>query len=317
MPFVASVWLLTVVVYAVSEWVLFAHDAMRGLKKGWHSAPIMSDKVTEMSHAQAGMMLDLVLSQDGIHADLDAKALINLAEAAEVLGRSEDAAKLLANIDTTDITATWEGLTQASILLRREPELGLTTMDDLVTEIRSSEDQPLLAGALNLLSQAQALTDDLDSAEETQYESLAIKTSLGSLVGQANAHHNLLQFAKQSDDLESALTHANRIIELVRDSGDREWEMSALADLAHLQSCDEQFDLAKDNYCLSLDLAEENKDMTAAVIAHWGIADLAMVGGDGQMAMEHYSQALASQIQTGNPAPPALLQRIKALTGEE
>jgi tetratricopeptide (TPR) repeat protein len=277
----------------------------------------MSDKVTEMSHAQAGMMLDLVLSQDGIHADLDAKALINLAEAAEVLGRSEDAARLLANIDTTDITATWEGLTQASILLRRDPEIGLNTLAELVAEIRSGDDHPLLAGALNLLSQAQAMTDDLDSALETQYESLAIKTSLGSLVGQSNAHHNLLQFTKQSDDLESALTHAKRIVELVRESGDREWEMSALADLAHLLACDEQFDLSEDNYRLSLDLAEEHEDMTAAVIGHWGIADLAMLRGDGQMAMEHYSQALASQIQTGQPAPPELLQRIAALTGDE
>ena len=290
---------------------------MRGLKKGWHSAPIMSDKVTEMSHAQAGMMLDLVLSQDGIHADLDAKALINLAEAAEVLGRSEDAARLLANVDTTDITATWEGLAQASILLRRDAVIGLSTLEELVAEIRLSKDQPLLAGALNLLSQSQAMNDDYESALETQYESLAIKTSLGSQVGQANAHHNLLQFAKQSDNLDTALTHAKRIVELVQEYGDREWEMSALADLAHLLACDEQLELSEDNYRQSLDLAEENEDLTAAVISHWGIADLAMLRGDGQMAMEHYSQALASQIQTGQPAPPALLQRISALTSDE
>jgi tetratricopeptide (TPR) repeat protein len=161
------------------------------------------------------------------------------------------------------------------------------------------------------------MNDDYDSALETQYDSLAIKTVLESHVGQANAHHNLLQFAKQSDDLDAALTHAERIVELVRESGDREWEMSALADLAHLLACDEQLDLSEDNYRLSLDLAEEIDDLTAAVISHWGIADLAMLRGDGQMAMEHYSQALASQIQTGHPAPPALLQRISALSGEE
>ena len=246
---------------------------MRGLKKGWHSAPIMSDKVTEMSHAQAGMMLDLVLSQDGIHADLDAKALINLAEAAEVLGRSEDAARLLANVDTTDITATWEGLAQASILLRRDAVIGLSTLEELVAEIRSSKDQPLLAGALNLLSQSQAMNDDYESALETQYESLAIKTSLGSQVGQANAHHNLLQFAKQSDNLDTALTHAKRIVELVQEYGDRGWEMSALADLAHLLACDEQLELSEENYRHSLDLAEENEDLTAAVISRmWRIS---------------------------------------------
>jgi hypothetical protein len=42
-----------------------------------------------------------------------------------------------------------------------------------------------------------------------------------------------------------------------------------------------------------------------------------MLRGDGQMAMEHYSQALASQIQTEQPAPPELLQRIAALTGDD
>ncbi|MDP7001270.1 MAG: hypothetical protein QGH90_05150, partial [Candidatus Poseidoniaceae archaeon] len=67
----------------------------------------MSDKVTEMSHAQAGMLLDLVLGDDGVYSDLDAKALVNLAEAAEVLGRSEDAERLLSRIDVADITSSW------------------------------------------------------------------------------------------------------------------------------------------------------------------------------------------------------------------
>ena len=75
----------------------------------------MSDRVTEMSHAQANMMLDLVLSDEGVYADLDAKALVNLAEAAEVLGRSEDAEVLLSSIDTAEITASWEGLAQARL----------------------------------------------------------------------------------------------------------------------------------------------------------------------------------------------------------
>ena len=77
------------------------------------------------------------------------------------------------------------------------------------------------------------------------------------------------------------------------------------------------FDKSEQNYRLSIDLSEELEDLTAAVIAHWGIADLAMIRGDGQMAMEHYSQALASQIQTGSPAPPELLKRIDAITGNE
>ena len=59
--------------------------------KGCLCVGTMSERVTEMSHAQANMMLDLVLSDGKVHADLDAKALVNLAEAAEVLGRSEDA----------------------------------------------------------------------------------------------------------------------------------------------------------------------------------------------------------------------------------
>jgi len=277
----------------------------------------MSDKVTEMSHAQAGMLLDLVLGDDGVYSDLDAKALVNLAEAAEVLGRSEDAELLLSRIDVADITSSWEGLAQARSLLDRDPKSALETMGRIVTELRSSKDELLLASGLNLLSQAQAIDENLEAAIETQYESLAIKRGAESLVGQANAYHNLLQFAKQLDDLDSALDHAQKIVELVREIEDREWEMNALADLAHLFACDEQFGKSEDNYRLSLDLAEEQDDMTASVIANWGIADIAMINGDGQLALEHYSQALASQIQTGQPTPPALLQRIESLTNRD
>ena len=158
---------------------------------------------------------------------------------------------------------------------------------------------------------------DINAAIETQYESLAIKTSIGNIVGQANSHHNLLQFSKQNDDLENALSAASRIVELSREIQDREWEMNALADFAHLLACDEQFESAEQNFRLSIDLAEENENLVASVIANWGVADLAMIRGDGQMALEHYSQALAAQMQTGQPAPPELLQRITAITNDE
>ena len=285
--------------------------------KGCLCVGTMSERVTEMSHAQANMMLDLVLSDGKVHADLDAKALVNLAEAAEVLGRSEDAELLLSKIKIEEITPSWEGLAQVRLLLNRNPENALEIMLNLVESIRGGNDSVLLSGALNLLSQSQAICGDIDTATETQYESLAIKSSSENIVGQANAYHNLLQFAKQNDDLELALSHASRIVELVREMEDREWEMNALADFAHLLACDEQFDKSEQNYRLSIDLSEELEDLTAAVISHWGIADLAMIRGDGQMAMEHYSQALASQIQTGTPAPPELIKRIDALTGPE
>lgn len=275
----------------------------------------MSERVTEMSHTQAHLMLDLILSDEGVQADLDAKALVNLAETAYTLGRDDDAERLLAELGSGETDNAWAGLAHAKILISQGDDSGLELTAEVIENARTTDDQTLLAAALNIRSQAEANTGDVDKAVETQAESLAIKTAIGDVRGQANGHHNMLQFAKQMDALEDALTHAKRLVDLTDELQDRGWHMNALADIAHLTACAGNFEEAEAQYKQSLDIAEAEEDVSGLVVANWGLADLFLIQGDGELALTHYSQALASHMQSDVPAPAALLQRIEALTG--
>jgi tetratricopeptide (TPR) repeat protein len=290
----------------------------------------MAEQSTEMSHTQASELLDLLLSHADAISGFDVQALVNLADAAESMGRSEDAEFLLSNISEKESKNGWVGLATAKRYLHKNPQKAMDIVSGIIesteekindnsngkgTDTSSNTAMLLLqAAALNLRGQLEADSGAPDAARESWALSLAIKAGYGDLFGQANGHHNLLQLAKQQDNLEDALVHATRVVELVADAEDSAWQAHALADLAHLTACDENFDQADLHYRSSLELAEENDDLAAQVVAHWGIADLALIRGDGESALTAYGQALAAHMKLDVPAPEALLQRINALT---
>ncbi len=290
----------------------------------------MAEQSTEMSHTQASELLDLLLSHTDAISGFDVQALVNLADAAESMGRSEDAEFLLSNISEKESKYGWVGLATAKRYLHKNPQKAMDIISGIIEsteekingnsngkgDVTSSDTAMLLlqAAALNLRGQLEADSGAPDAARESWALSLAIKAGYGDLFGQANGHHNLLQLAKQQDNLEDALAHATRVVELVADAEDSAWQAHALADLAHLTACDENFDQADLHYRSSLELAEENDDLAAQIVAHWGIADLALIRGDGESALTAYGQALAAHMKLDVPAPEALLQRINALT---
>lgn len=291
-----------------------------------------------MSTAQASEMLDLLMSHKDSFSSFDAQALVNLADAAESMGRSEDAEYLLGQISKEESQNGWVGLATAKRTMHKNLEKSMEIVNDIISrceeEISSAGDldanseegtqaehlnanSVLHAAALNLRGQIEADSGNPAAAKETWSLSIAIKGEFGDIIGQANGHHNLLQLAKQQDDLEEALLHANRVLEFVQKAEDVPWQAHALADLAHLTACNEEFDLADLHYRSSLELAEEIDDLSAQVIAHWGIADLALIRGDGESALTAYGQALAAHMKLDIPAPEALLQRINAITEQQ
>lgn len=297
----------------------------------------MAEQETEMSHTQASELLDLLLSHTDVVSGFDAQALVNLADAAESMGRSEDAEFLLSKISEKESKDGWVGLATAKRYLHKNPEKSMEIISEIISSCEekinttsgkkgkgsagddgddgnTSAALLLHAAALNLRGQLEADLALPSAARESWSQSLAIKAGFSDLIGQANGHHNLLQLAKQQDDLEDALLHATRVLDFVTEAEDIAWQAHALADLAHLTACDENFDQADLHYRSSLELAEENDDLAAQVVAHWGIADLALISGDGESALTAYGQALAAHMKQDIPAPEALLQRINALT---
>jgi tetratricopeptide (TPR) repeat protein len=344
---------------------LFAILLPAGFLRVGPTHEFMAEQSTEMSHTQASELLDLLLSHADAISGFDVQALVNLADAAESMGRSEDAEFLLSNISEKESKSGWVGLATAKRYLHKNPQKAMKIISgiiesteekingnsngkgidtsstgeeevansdkgecsdsecshshemDGVPDAETSSNTAMLllqAAALNLRGQLEADSGAPDAARESWALSLAIKAGYGDLFGQANGHHNLPQLAKQQDNLEDALVHATRVVELVADAEDSAWQAHALADLAHLTACDENFDQADIHYRSSLELAEENDDLAAQVVAHWGIADLALIRGDGESALTAYGQALAAHMKLDVPAPEALLQRINALT---
>ena len=95
---------------------------------------------------------------------------------------------------------------------------------------------------------------------------------------------------------------------------DKEGQMEALADLAHINATTGNLNAAKDQLEKSLEIALEIDDLSGQLVSRWGLADLAEIMEDWESAMLQLSDTLHAFLNANIPAPEEVRIRIGKLT---
>ena len=98
---------------------------------------------------------------------------------------------------------------------------------------------------------------------------------LEDLVGQANTLYNLGEISRGEGNIEQAKEFHARCVDLLEELDDKKGMVNGLAILGHLEAMEDNVDGAIIHYEAALEIAETEEDFEGAVVARWGLAEMA------------------------------------------
>ena len=89
--------------------------------------------------------------------------------------------------------------------------------------------------------------------------------------------------------------------------------VNGLAILGHLEAMEDNVDGAIIHYEAALEIAEKEEDFEGAVVARWGLAEMARAMEDADLELQHLTQVMTGFMQLGRTTPEPIKDRLNEL----
>ena len=262
---------------------------------------------------QAHELLELMSNSDGFDQGMDSGTALTLADIALQIGQPHRAEALishaidLAKENEDKDQLAWALLTKARITSDGE---ALAEADEWVA---MSEDDWLRSAYNNQCGIHALESDDIPAAKAAFAQSLALKEMLEDLVGQANTLYNLGEISRGEGNIEQAKAFHARCVDLLEELDDKKGMVNGLAILGHLEAMEDNVDGAIIHYEAALEIAETEEDFEGAVVARWGLAEMARAMEDADLELQHLTQVMTGFMQLGRTTPEPIKDRLNEL----
>ena len=262
---------------------------------------------------QAHELLELMSNGDGFDQGMDSGTALTLADIALQIGQPQRAEALishaidLAKENEDKDQLAWALLTKARITSDGE---ALAEADEWVA---MSEDDWLRSAYNNQCGIHALESDDIPAAKAAFAQSLALKEMLEDLVGQANTLYNLGEISRGEGNIEQAKAFHARCVDLLEELDDKKGMVNGLAILGHLEAMEDNVDGAIIHYEAALEIAEKEEDFEGAVVARWGLAEMARAMEDADLELQHLTQVMTGFMQLGRTTPEPIKDRLNEL----
>ena len=265
---------------------------------------------------QAHELLDLMSKSDGFDQGMDSGTALTLADIALQIGQPKRAEDLishaieLAKENEDKDQLAWALLTKARITFDGE---ALAEADEWVS---ISEDDWLRSAYNNQCGIHALESDDIPAAKAAFAQSLALKEMLEDVVGQANTLYNLGEISRGEGNIEQAKAFHARCVDLLEELDDKKGMVNGLAILAHLEAMEDNVDGAIIHYEAALEIAEKEENFEGAVVARWGLAEMARAMEDADLELQHLTQVMTGFMQLGRATPEPIKDRLNELADD-
>ncbi len=211
------------------------------------------------------------------------------------------------------------GLAQSLINLARvarvqgDTDEAVTVLNEAVGILDRGEETRVLANGLAALGEAVA-ADDPDRARELLTRSLRINERLDIPDGVSVASNGLARLALSVGDVTSATKHAERVLEVSSETGNREGTGIAYRLIGEIHLASGQFQAAGEAFGNALDLASTQRDPAREAQARLGLARSLAAVGEQNGAAEYVKAGRAAGTRASDKALVAEFDQLESST---